>query len=625
MSTSLTYTLKVTYYNEAEVVAKIGDTAYSSVEAAIAATKPGDTIVLQKAITVGNANITDNPVKRVFDIPAGVNFDGNGLTVTADDAGWEVGTAESPCNHIFGIVAGTSSISNVTIIGHAKMKSGIVCYGNGTNATLNNVTIQNCGNVGIQVAGAAVTANTINTSGNNWGAINVDKGSDGSIPSLNINNASLAEDVEIYTEITDQEVITASGFTKYQGFGDKLKGFIYYTTDINKLGKVKVGDDKVYETLNAAFASKTTEQIVLLADIKEDVTVPIGSNAKLKGLTKETTINGTINCEAVGAENSSLTLEQITLDGKGTKAFGIRSQNQTNEGQMELTLALYGIVIKNYTDKAIYATNIKKMGYSGVLMQDCATGQMNQPNTKGDYAIDMNLIAVQDSSININNSYFRGDLGDKAIIKVTQRGGASDAGAGDIPKGVGEAKVKQLLVSGSEFTSTTPIAVQVGSNNKTAGSSPVNTTAKFLTKVLFNDQDVTVNVATFEDESGKLLVPAGRDAIKNPDDEKFALVPTADEQIDDIISNLEGVDVVDNGDNNFSITTSTGSVSESGLFDSIAAIDQLKTIVVSDDSGKSETYTAGGDLDTFKTAVDAMVPKDLGAGEVVLTMVVKIG
>lgn len=618
--TELVYTLKVQYYNEAEVVAKIGDKAYDSIESAIADAKAGDTIVLQKAIEVDNTEVSDVVTNGVFNLPAGVMFDGGNFTITAKEDTW---VGDSAQNHIFTITAGTSKISNVTIIGHAKAKSGVLCYGVGTTATLENVTVQNMGNVGVQVAGANVTMTNVNTSGNAWGGINVDKGSDGSMPYVTYNSGTMEENVELYTEITDQDVVTAEGLMKYQGFGDTLKGFIFYTSDVNRLGKVMVGTDKIYETLNLAVASKSAEQMTLLTNVTEDVTVPVGSNLKLNGATKETTIFGTITCEAAGAENSAIELSQLTLDGQGKKEFGIRSQNQTDNDQMELTMALYGIVIQNYTSKGIYATNVKKMGYSGVLMQDCATGDMNEPNTKGDYAIDLNLVAVQDASININNSYFRGDLGDKAIIKVAQRGGASDADAADIPKGVGESNVKQLLVSGSEFNSTTPIAVQVGSSSKTAGD-VVNSTAKFLTKVMFNDQEIKINVATFTDTQGELVVPVGRDAIKNPDDDKFSLVPTPEEVVDDALNNMEGVDVVDEGDNTFSITTSDGTISDSGLFDKMAEIENLNTIVVKDESGHIQTFTAGGDLEAFKTSVDEMLPKDIGSGTVVLTMTVNL-
>ena len=620
----LVYTLKVKYYNEKDIVAKIGDVGYGSIDSAIAAAKAGNTITLQKSIEVDNVGKDVTPKNGLYKIPAGVTFDGGGYTITAKEDTWLGGEVDDAKNHIFEMSSGTSKIRNLTVIGHKKVCSAVVCFGAGTNATIENLTVQNMGHVGVQIVGAKVSMTDVNTKGNTWGGINVDRASDGTMPYATFNSGTLEENVEIYTEITEQNVITAPGMTKYQGYGDILKGFIFYTSDVKRLGVVLVGTDKVYETLNLAVVAKPTEQVTLLDNVTEDITIPVGSALKVKGSTKDTTIFGTVRCNAIGAENTKVELSNLTLDGEGKREFGIISQNQTDDGQMELTLELYGIVIKNYTGKGIYATNLKKMGYSGVLLQDCATGIMNQPNTRGDYAIDLNLVAVQDALVNINNSYFRGDLGDIAAIKVSQRGGASDADANDIPKNVGEAKVKVLLVTGSEYTATTPVFVQVGSTSKTAGD-VVNSTAKFPAKVLFNDNEVTVNVASAADDQGKLVVPAGRDATKTADEPLFTLVPTPEEVVDDALTNMDGVDVVDEGGNTFSITTSDGKISESGLFDKIAEIRNLESIVVSDTDGHTETYVAAdSDLDAFKAAVDAMLPKDIGSGTVVLTMTVNL-
>lgn len=101
---------------------------------------------------------------------------------------------------------------------------------------------------------------------------------------------------------------------------------------------------------------------------------------------------------------------------------------------------------------------------------------------------------------------------------------------------------------------------------------------------------------------------------------------SADEKIDDIIANIpedSGMIIEEDADaeNTYNIVTSVAGISQSGIFDSIAAIDGLVSIVVTD--GISEvTYTTGGDLDAFKASVDSLAPDNNTDEEVVLTMTV---
>lgn len=74
-------------------------------------------------------------------------------------------------------------------------------------------------------------------------------------------------------------------------------------------------------------------------------------------------------------------------------------------------------------------------------------------------------------------------------------------------------------------------------------------------------------------------------------------------------------------ENTYNIITSSAGISQSGIFDSIAAVDGLTSITITD--GISEVvYTAGGDLDAFKASVDSLTPSSNTAEEVILTMTV---
>ena len=236
-----------------------GDTRYESVADALSAAKAGDTVTMMTDLTpeqVGGSGTNAG----MYTIPAGVTFDGNGCTITVDES-TATGTEESPAGHVL-LVNGGATISNVNIVGSKKAKAGIVAWSTGENpVVLNNVNISNCGTVAVQVSGGKVVANNLVTSGSSWGAVNVDKGSDESIPHFTMNSGDLsAETVEIYTEMVDQDVIEAPGYTRVIGIGTNLKGFAYYTSDMKKLGVmygVKDGETYVYQTQEDADADLT--------------------------------------------------------------------------------------------------------------------------------------------------------------------------------------------------------------------------------------------------------------------------------------------------------------------------------------------------------------------------------
>ena len=540
-------------------------------------------------------------------------------------------------NHMIEVIAGTATIQNLNLQGTEKAKSGIVCYGLDTKVDINQVTATGFGAVGVQVSGADVTVTDLTTSGNAWGAVNVDKDTvNQKIPHLVFHSGTMAEDVEIYTEITDQDVVEAASLTKVQGFGPKLKGFVYYTSDAAKLhGVANIGEGKIAETLQAAVdAAGSEDQVVLIANVTEDIKIPVGKTLKVKGEDKTKTIFGMIKLEASGSANTEVEFRDLVLDGKGKRSMAINSQNQTDNGQMEAIVRLYGVVIQNYTNKAIYMTNAKRIHMTGCTVQNCATGEMDTPNTKGDYAVDLNLVAVQDAVVSIVNNYFKGYLGQKSAVKVAQRGGESDQQAGDIPKHVGEAKVQQALFTGNACTEikTTPVMFTVGSSHKSGGTG-VNTTGAFAAKVMVSttDPEVVIKVASKESDN-TLTVPTGRTAIKGVFDEMFVLEANEEEAgaaIEDAISNIgevPGLDVQpdpEGGENAYKITTTDGSLSNSTLFDNIAAIPGVKTIVVSNGS-EDVTYITGGDMSEFKTKIDALLPKDNLAEEVTLTMTVTL-
>lgn len=274
-----------------------------------------------------------------------------------------------------------------------------------------------------------------------------------------------------------------------------------------------------YKTLQDALDSaKNGDTITIMKDDATNITILPGTELTFAGKSKDIVYTGKFVCNAIGTKNTKVTIRDLTFDGKGSGEFGIISQNQTDNDQMELTLHLYGVVIENFTKKAIYLTNAKSFHMSGCTIQDCATAEMDDPNTQGDYAIDFNLVAVKDSKISIVNNYFKGGLGKKSAVKLAQRGGASDKGASDIPKNVGEASVSRLIFTGNQYTGTTEIALTIGTTSKTPGEPELaNTSGAYKALVQVDPVDPLIKVkSAYMAEPLVLEVPSGKTAQKEP-------------------------------------------------------------------------------------------------------------
>ena len=227
-----------------EGAVSIDGEAYNTLEEAIASAISGDTITLNQDVTV--EDMGESSLIAVV-IPAGVTLDGKNHKVTA-------GAVTN--KHILGIVGAGVTIKNVVVEGKTGVKSGICVSGHSASATISNTTVTNCPNCGVQVTnGANVTLDNYTSSGNAWGSVNVDKGTGGTVPHVTFNSGSMSENVEIYTELVDEDCITAASLEEVLGVGDILKGFKYYTSDKARLGVAAVvvdGVTTVYEDMAEA-------------------------------------------------------------------------------------------------------------------------------------------------------------------------------------------------------------------------------------------------------------------------------------------------------------------------------------------------------------------------------------
>ena len=208
------------------------------------------------------------------------------------------------------------------------------------------------------------------------------------------------------------------------------------------------------------------------------INIPSGANYTIDG--GNYTVNYSFSLDATSSENSTLNIKNLIMDGNNKLGMAIKSQNQETKPN-ELTLSVVDSTIRNYTSKGIYLTNIKNLLIDNVKFNDLAT--TTQTWCTGDYALDVNLIGVQDAKITIKDSTFAGKSGGNAPIKVTQRGGVDDINT-DIkyyPQGHKNtpASIESFVVENCDFTNVTGNSkgdVIIGSSPNADGSARTSAT-----------------------------------------------------------------------------------------------------------------------------------------------------
>ena len=643
---NLQYTLKVKYFNEAEAVAKIGDQYYSVLANAFAAATSGQTIELLKDVEVSNDAVEGTSDTPVYVIHDGVTFNGGSHTMTAKADGWVDKGGNYGDNHILGVTAGTATILNLNLVGHAAMKSGIVVW-KGASATINTVDIKNCGNCGIQAAGGTVALTNYTSSGNVWGSVNADMGG-GTAPAVTFNSGTMSEMVEIYTEITDQDVVTAPSLTKYQGFGTQLKGFVYYTSDVTKFTNAGayVIDDKIYETIADITANADNVTIALAKDTTESITIPEGktftldmAGHTLTNVADVDTIvnNGTLTINGTGTidnvsndkapiiNNGTLTL----LKGAVTRSAEAGVGDQDDGGNSYYTILNHGDMTIGAVDGDNSGITVTAMGGHSSLISNGwydSTGKTAENDT---------------CTMTINGGTFTGgkycfkndELGEVAVNggtytgctentllnwhKMTINDGsftATKAAAPNVLNGTYQQGVGHLEIAGGEFT--TANGANIGMVNG------------------YTSSDITITGGTFSSKVGlSSYMPEGYEIDDTSVPGKFVVVEkssseTVDEEVNSFIDGLdaEGVTVepVEGSPNTYNITTN-GSLSMDSLIDQVVALDGVTGISITDGDTTASYAPVGGDLATFKTQVNAMLPTLNEDEAVTLTMTVTVG
>ena len=173
------------------------------------------------AVTAGkNIVVTaDFTTDAQLQITKAITVNGNGHTITA---GTWTGTTNDN-KHLLSVIgdeANNVAIKNLTLDSkNAAYGAQAYCV---EGTTLTNVTLQNSKGAGLTVNGSTVTANSLTTTGNAWGGVNVDNGTgvtDATSFSFDA-NSSFAETAKVYSDKGDVTVEAPEGWACAQIDGE---------------------------------------------------------------------------------------------------------------------------------------------------------------------------------------------------------------------------------------------------------------------------------------------------------------------------------------------------------------------------------------------------------------------
>ena len=172
--------------------------------------------------------------------------------------------------------------------------------------------------------------------------------------------------------------------------------------------------------------------------------------------------------------------------------------------------------------------------------------------------------------------------------------------------------IGKLEITGGRFTANDGIAC-VAPNSDYPSTDIIISGGNFSSNI--NSEYLKDNYTISKSESE----PNRYEVVSTPVEE------VVENTVDSFLEGLEYEGVIieadPDTDNTYNIVTDNGSISECGLIDTVAAIEGVTSIVVSD--GDNEvTYNADEDIAAFKAAVDNLIPKSNTSDVVTLTMTI---
>ena len=274
--------------------------AKATIQAAIDAAAPGGTV------NVAAGTYTLNSQLRIIQ---GVDIRGAGdsTIITPGTTLWTNTSGSKGLASLITITAGSEvvTLENLKVTGakNITMTSSGTDYGHGinvfnsSNVALTNVTSTSNQAAGLVVNGSTVTAYNLNTSGNGWGAVNVDPGSGVTSASVfRIISGNLAEATQIWSDgnhvtSTATVIVSASGYSQYK-VGGTTAGYLWTNRALSNAATItKNGVTTLYSTIMSAVIASQDGDTIKVAPgdynlIKDDTTVISGETGWYLPITK---------------------------------------------------------------------------------------------------------------------------------------------------------------------------------------------------------------------------------------------------------------------------------------------------------------------------------------------------
>jgi hypothetical protein len=382
------------------------ETAFTTLQPALAAVADGDTINVASGTYDQTSQIT---------LTKAISLIGEGsVTLKAIS---DFGTTNGS-KHLFLVQTGTDvvpvTISNIIFDCDNK------CYGfntyNNAYAVLNNVTVSNSKGAGLTVNGSTIVADNLSTTGNSWGAVNVDPGSGVTTPSIfTLNSGTLGESTQIWSDgdhvdNTATVTVNATGYSQYSVAGAPAY-FLWANKALSSGATItRDGTSTVYSTLTAAITDATSTDTVVL---NEDLTL----TSRLS-LSKSLTLDGnghTLSATFAKTDNSNNSAIGITHDNVIVKNLIIDGTGGTDLHGINVYLSS-GVVLDNVT--------VSNNGHAGIVVNGStveATNLTTSGNVWGAVNVDPGSGVTTPSIFTLNS----GTLGEST--QIWSDGGHVDA------------------------------------------------------------------------------------------------------------------------------------------------------------------------------------------------------
>jgi hypothetical protein len=233
----------------------------------------------------------------------------DGTTIKSNNGSW---STDNTGKHLIDVYADGVALENLTLDSNGQ-SYGVQFYE--ASGSLTDVTIENSKGAGLTVNGSDVTATNLTTSGNIWGAVNVDPGSGVTVPSSFTlsGNGSLSEEKQIWSDgdhVTGGATVTvdADGYQRHHNAGDSANAYYWSNREVE--GSVTIqGDptDTLYPTIGDALAAAVDGDTINVGPgdynlVPDDTTVVEGQTGWYLAITK----NG-ITLRGVDASGNPIT------------------------------------------------------------------------------------------------------------------------------------------------------------------------------------------------------------------------------------------------------------------------------------------------------------------------------